>query len=268
MKATNFEYDSHYLSDYGFVICSFDGASDVENVSVGSEISFNTVSMHQGKRFSLTSAVYESCYETEFDIMKSECDNSELEISDNQFRELMRWLNRREFLPFRFIDEDGEVDEIFFDASFNIEKIISDDKIYGLHLTMQTNRPFGYGEQYKAVWSSSANSPYIVQDISDEIGDTYPLLKLTVKSAGNLTITNSTINRSTVIKNCVANEVITLDNLHQIITTSRNAHKICNDFNFVFFKIVNSFENRNNEITTSIPCDIELSYYPVVKDGI
>lgn len=268
MKATGFEYDSHYLSDFGFVICSFDGSSGVQNVNVGSEISFNTVPIRQGKHHSLTSAVYEDTYETEFDIMKNDCDTDEIEISDEEFRRMMRWLNRREFLPLRFIDEDGDIDSIFFNASFNIEKIISDDIVYGLHLTMKTNKPFGYGELYKASWESTANVVYPVNDISDEIGDTFPTLVITPKSSGDLYIINDTIKRETVIKNCTSGETITLDNEHQMIFTDRKTHKLYNDFNFVFFKLVNTFDNRTNDIKTNIPCDIELSYYPIVKDGI
>ena len=54
MYALDFEYDGRYLSDYGFVICNFGGASDMDVVSAGSKITFNSVPMSFGKRISLT----------------------------------------------------------------------------------------------------------------------------------------------------------------------------------------------------------------------
>ena len=269
MNAIDFEYDSHYLSDFGFIICSFDGSSGVENVSVGSEISFNTVPMRQGRHFGLTSAVYENCIEAEFDIMKDACLSSDIqEISDAEFRHIMRWLNRREFLPFRFIEEDDDFNNRYYDASFNIEKITVDDKLYGVKLKMITNSPFGYGEDIKFIWDADPDSQMIVQDMSDEIGDTFPVLKITMKESGDLYLRNETIGRQTLIKNCTINEVITIDNKHQIVSTDRETHKIYNDFNFIFFKIVNTLDERDNEITASLHCTIELTYSPIIKDGV
>ena len=52
MYACDFEYDGQYLSDYGFIICNFNGSSDFDVVSAGSKITFNTVSRHRGKKYS------------------------------------------------------------------------------------------------------------------------------------------------------------------------------------------------------------------------
>ena len=49
MKSYDFEYDGLNLSDFGFMICSFD-SKGVETISNGSTITFNTVSMFNGNK--------------------------------------------------------------------------------------------------------------------------------------------------------------------------------------------------------------------------
>lgn len=270
MNAIDFEYDSHYLSDFGFVICSFDGSSGNQNVSAGSEITFNTVSTQRGKIHTLASAVYESCIEAEFDIAKIECNTGVLSvISDSEFRSIMRWLNRSKFLRFRLLFDDySEYENRYFNASFNLEKILSEDNLVGIKLKMITNSPFAYGDKVVNSWSSDENVTKIISDVSDEIGDTFPTIEITLKESGDLQITNKTISNTTIIKNCTIGEKITIDGKHQIICTDRDTHKIYNDFNYKFFKICNTFDNPVNEITTNLSCDIVVYYYPVIKNGL
>ena len=70
--------------------------------------------------------------------------------------------------------------------------------------------------------------------------------------------------RTTIIKNCTLNEIITFDEYLNMSTTS-SGHKLFNDFNFVFFRISNSYNDRNNTISVNLPCEIEIEYYPIVK---
>lgn len=101
-------------------------------------------------------------------------------------------------------------------------------------------------------------------DESDDIGYIYPDIQIKCLSSGDLKITNSIENRTTIIKNCSTNEVISVDeNLN--ISTSLSSHKLYNDFNFVFFRIANSYENNQNIISVNIPCEITIKYYPVAK---
>lgn len=269
MRATDFEYDNNYLSDFGFVICDFDGKSDVETVSPGSEIEFNMVSPNNGKHSYLTSTSYKEGITAEFDIMKNTCESDDLIITDEEFRTLMRWLNRREFLKFRLIDEEDDIAICYFNASFNINKLVVEDRLIGLRLTATTDKPYGYGSQILHKWDVTT-VPFTdsIYDMSDEIGDTYPLIEVTVNQAGNFEIQNVTTGRSTIIKNCSANEKIVIDNENKIITSDKSTHKIYNDFNFKFFKLVNTFNERENEIKVTLPCHIEISYYPIIKNGI
>ena len=272
MFALDFEYDNQYLSDYGFIICDFDFSDGANEVSAGSIVSFNTTPLRNGEIYSLASTQYDECITTTFDICKNPdiYDLEEMEISNDEYRDIMRWLNRREFLKFQTIDEEYnglDKDPCFYNASFNIEKIKINEKLYGMRLTMETNSPFGYGEQQTISWDiTDTTGNYTLVDVSDEIGYTYPSMKIICGSAGNLTISNDITDSMMVIKNVSAGEVITIDGSTHIIETSSSSHKIYDDFNFEFFKIGNTINNRNNNITVSLPCKLEIAYSPIIKD--
>lgn len=268
MFATDFEYDGHYLSDFGFTICSFNGSSDTEMVSAGSRISFNTVSTHYGKRFGLAGTQYDECITATFDICKDTCQGDDFVITNDEYRDIMRWLNRREFLKFRILDdEDDDRDSCYYEASFNVDKIMSDQGLVGLELTLETNKPFGYGQEQYFSWTITSGSSKNLYDMSDEIGYIYPSMVITVQEDGNLQITNDLEPCTMVIKNCSSGEVITIDGDTHIITSSLDSHKICDDFNFDYLRIGNTINSRNNKITCSLTCKLEIRFNPVIKDS-
>lgn len=272
MNALDFEYDGQYLSDYGFIVCDFDDKSGVNVVSAGAQITFNKVSRHNGRKNSLVSTKYVDSVQSTFDICKNPEVHNDLEIGSDEYRDLMRWLNRNEFLKFQVLFDNADFPyrtSCYYEASFNIEKIIIGEKIYGLRLIMETNAPFGYGEEQHFVFNiSNTNTTYSLFDISDEIGFIYPSVKITCLESGQLSITNWTENCTMVIKGCQVGEVINIDGDAMLITTSSKNHDICNDFNYEFLKIGNTFDNRENIFTASLRCNLEISYYPIIKESV
>lgn len=275
MLATDFVYDDIKLSDKGYIICDFDDKSGVEIVDIGSNISFNKIKRDSGRIYTLASATYDECVTATFDICKNDClySNNEMEISTQQFRELMQWLNRREFLPFRIVDEEQTV--CWYDASFNVDKIVVGGKIYGARLTMETDRPFGYGDKVTKKYVLNSPNPGVgVINTSNEIGYLYPIVIIKCLVDGDLTITNRLEECATVIKKCSSAEVITLNGETQTIETSKeNNHtknKIHNDFNWEFprlgIKMSRGQVIRNNLIATSMPCEMTIEFRPIVKD--
>lgn len=268
MYACDFEYDGQYLSDYGFIICNFNGSSDFDTVSAGSKITFNTVARHRGKQYSLAGTQYDDCITATFDVCKDPKAYTDLRITDDEYRDVMRWLNRNEFLKFQLLDECGECTPCYYEASFNVNKVLVNKDLYGLELSMETNRPFGYGEDVVTTWTiTDTSKTYILSDMSDEIGYTYPSMVITCTQAGNLTLYNAMEDCTMVIKNVIAGEVIKIDGSTHIITSSVGSHKIYEDFNFEFFRIGNVINDRNNKITASLPCKLEITYTPIVKDA-
>lgn len=264
MKASDFEFDNNSLSSFGFIICSFEGKG-LKTVTNGSTITFNTVSTMKGEKHELTSSEYGECLTTTFQICKHPCITDNKEISFDELREIMKWLNRKGFHKFKLLDDDYM--DIFFEASFNVSKIEMSGKVYGLELEVFTNRPYALHEPISiTIKNIQRNGTKNIYSQSDEEGYIYPEMEIIMDSDGDLEIYNSSENRTMRIANCKVGEVIKLN--YPIIESSLSTHKINNDFNWKFFRIANSFKNRINELTISLPCTIKMKYTPVVKVGI
>lgn len=266
MYALDFEYDGRRLSDAGFIICDFNSPSGADTISAGSMISFNTVSQHSGKRFGLTSTKYEECIEASFHICKHPDISEDMVISEKEYRKMLRWLNRREFLKFCVIDDENYSGVCYYDASFNISRIEINKKLYGLELQMKTNRPFGYGKEVKYTYKGlNANAEIKVIDVSDEIGYIYPDMKIMCAADGDLEIKNITLDRITTINGCKTGEEIEIHGSSQIIISSMVDHAIYDDFNFKFPRIGNTPCETENIFMINLPCDLEIRYAPIIK---
>lgn len=267
--AYDFLYDGLHLSDFGYVVCDFNGASDIETVSAGSAVTFNKVSRQRGKAWSLTSTKYDSCITATLQICKDPKKFDDMRITNNEFQEIMRWLNRREFLKFRLLSDDNDQSAArYYNASFNVSKLMLDDTIYGMELTMETDKPFAYGDICEYYFVLTPQKTYTVRDVSDEIGFVYPSMKITCNADGDLQIKNALENCTMLVKNCTSGEVITIDGEAMYITSNKSAHKICSDFNYNFMRIGNTYGDRDNPITSTLACTVELSYAPVIKDAV
>ena len=264
MKAKDFEFDGRNLSDFGFILCNF-GSKGLETLSNGANITFNTVSTLSGKKFETASTQYEDCLSAIFQICKASCNSDIEEISDSEFRELTKWLSRHKFLKFKILDE-GHID-LYYEVKFDISRIEIDGCLYGLELEALSNRPFALKEKRKIIIENTEpNGKHSINDTSHEEGYIYPTVEIVVNESGDLSIYNAIEDRTTLIKNCVAGEVITMD--YPIILSSISSHNVQNDFNYIFFRIANSYNNSRNDLTISLPCTIKATYSPIVKVGL
>lgn len=264
MKAVDFEYDGLTLSGFGYMLCDFNGGGS-ETVSNGSEITFHTEKALNGTQHNLIGAAYDSCLEATFQICKVICSDEPAPITTEEIRILSRWLNRKNFHKLKFLDE--EFLDFYAEASFNISLIEFDGLVYGLELNMITNRPFLLQEpRHIFINNTTDNGKHTFLSESDEEGFIYPYTEITLSQPGNLQITNSQENQTTLIKNCAKGEIITMD--YPLIHSSNKSHKIQKDFNWNFLRISNSFENSINELTISLPCSIKMTYSPAAKAGI
>ena len=268
MKAYDFEFDGKRLSEFGMIICSFD-SKGVETLSNGSVVTFNTVPVLGGSKHELVSTVYEDCLEATIQICKDTCSGNTLEISPHEFRNLTRWLSRKKFLKFKLLSE--EYIDLYFEASFNINRIEIDGRLIGLELEVRTNRPFALKEPKTITVNNTAenianNKKHSIFDQSHEEGYIYPHTEITIVESGDLDIYNILEDRHMVVRNCIAGEVITMD--YPIVQSSLSSHDIQNDFNWNFFRVANTYENRRNDLTISIPCTIKIKYSPIIKVGL
>lgn len=288
MMHIDFEYDGLKLSDMGYIICQF-GEGGLETVSNGSHITFNTVPTQFGTRYVKGSIQYDTCLETSFQICKNVCSfPNDRKLSTRDVRELSSWLNRSDFLKFKLLDD--EYINLYFECSFNINLIKLNGDIIGLELQMTTNRPFALMEPRTIKLSTTEmNETKIIYDVSDKEGYIYPYMEIKMKNPNDVGVnwtepfTFTIINnaekisangkgRITEIKNCHFGEVITLD--YPVISSSLREHEnilengLPNDFNWVFFRVSNTYRNPANEIVISHPCEIKIVYSPIAMVGI
>lgn len=260
----DFEYDGLTLSDMGYIVCTFN-SSGLETVTNGTAITFNTVPTLNGAKHEFVSTKYDNCMEPTLQICKNPNIFDDMEISIDEFRYLSKWLNRKEFHKFRWTNEDNI--DLYCEASFNISKLEIGKRIYGLELSVVTNRPFPIQKKRTIIIENDiVNSVHHIYDTSDEEGFIYPHMSITLKQDGDLEIWNTMDDRTMKIQGCSNGEIITVD--YPCISSSIQSHKLENDFNWNFLRIINTFRNKRNDITISLPCTIELSYFPVVKAGI
>ena len=263
MIAEDFEYAGEYLKDWGYMICSIENMSVVK--TSGSTLTFNNTSIMHGKLFELTASYYEDRMEITFQICKRpDCNNYQLRpISVYEQRELRRWLNRPNYHKFKLLQPDWA--DIFAEGSFNITNIEFGGEVYLLELEFVTNSPFAYHEPINLEFqTSSTNNQYSFYDKSDETGYIYPDIEITCLESGDLQIHNSNENRTTEIKNCSKNEVLTFSR-KLICSSSVDTHRIQNDFNYIFLRVSNSYGKRKNILTFSKPVKVKLAYTPYVK---
>ena len=272
MYSDDFEYDGLTLSSFGFVVCEFDGSGDLRTGNSGSEITFVLSPIQSGKRQVVAGSKYEKCLTATFQICKDPDTyiQEEMGISAEEFRELSRWLNRREYLWFRCIDNcPPERDYPWVRASFTLTPIEIDNTMYGVELNMTTDSPFGYGDLVTETLSFTAgNLTKTVMDKNDEIGESYPAVTIRCGQSGTITLSNAMTGCATSVDNCVSNETISLSGDTMIVTTNSATHKLADDFNYDFFRIGNTYGNRTNTITASAPCTVTISYRPIYKDVI
>lgn len=259
MQAIDFIYDDISLCSMGFMICDFDSKSSMDTVTSDSQKTFHNVSMYHGHYFPMTISEYEDRLEMQFMICKFDASP----VTMHEATQIKRWLNRPDYHVLRFLDE--ELTMVYFEGSFNINEVYFSGERYGFELTFISNRPFGlYNSVTYTATLSSAESILEVHDTSDEIGYIYPDMVITCKSDGDLVLKNSFDGRSTTIQNCKAGEVIHISPELQI-STSITSHDIQNDFNYTFLRISNDYHNNLNQITSSLNCQIQITYSPIAK---
>ena len=270
MYAKDFEYDGQALSDYNCIVCDFDISSGAVFAGAGSSITFNKTTRNYGRSNSLSGVQYDECFTATFDICKDPDGifDGDIYFTSDECRDLMRWLNRGSFCKFRVLYAYDDIDTFYYNASFNVEKIKIGERICGLRLTMETDRPCAYGTEQKStieITNQKAAQDFIIRDISDDIGDTYLNLYIICKEDGDLSIYNADLDSTTLIRDCTKGEKITI-NGDILMITSDSDNNVCDRFNYVFPQITNSLENRLNHFSFSLPCTVGYTYIPIIKE--
>ena len=270
----DFEYAGEKLSDYGMMICSFGGGGGTETVSSGADITFNQIKPVGSNRFNLYSSTYDEALSTTFQICKNPCrlkNQQEMELSIEEISAIQRWLCRKDDYKRFKLDKEG-YEHVYWNGTFSSKQIVLNDAVIGLELTLYTDTPFTFMDEVSTEYECSAGTSFDLWDNSDETTDLNnslrPNMKIVILTDGNFKLENSMDTKTMEIKNCKSNEVITIDGMNQVITSSISTHKLAKDFNFFFPRIINTYDERCNTFTPNLDCKIKITYSPIRKVGI
>lgn len=268
MQLIDFEYNGARLSDYDFMVCSFDGAN--ETVEINGGITVNKVKAPNAHRHMSVGVNYDETFSPTIQICKFSCNHDNHVITEEELRWMTRWLNRKSYCKFKPIYDDAAFTDVYYNATFNIQLVKIGGDVVGMELTMDTDSTYGYVEpvEYKRTFYSTDEKLTII-DFSDEVGYLYCNATIKCLASGELKISNDLDpNNVVIIKNCVANEVITLLGQQKIIQSDKEHKTLYNDFNYNYIRISNTYEDNENVFTTSLPCEVTLTYSPIRKVGL
>lgn len=261
MNEHDFIFRGETLSSHGYMICEFDNRSSASTVTTDSQKEFASIPMFNGKYHPILYHTYGSSLIMEMDICKLEDSDSQL-ITPEESALIKRWLNSSNSHELRLCDENYS--NYFWNGTFNVEEVHYALGCIGFHLTFTSTAPFGYKDKVELSGSVVKNGTIIIDDISDEEGYIYPDITITLKSSGDLRITNDFDRRETVVRRCVSGETLTFTHLLQILS-SNGSHELGDDFNYKFIRINNKYDKTVNRLTFSLPCTYSISYNPIAK---
>ena len=136
----------------------------------------------------------------------------------------------------------------------------------GINITGTTDSPYAYGQMItKKISTENGIGMLKFVDMSDEIGYIYPDIKIDISSACNLKITNETSGEIFKLNNCVNNEIINIDSTILEMTSTALSHKLYEDSNYKFPRIVNDINKRTNIFKVEGNCTLTMKYRPIRK---
>ena len=273
MEIIDFIYDNVKLSEMGLGFAYFNGSED--SVEVGNELTLNTIKSATSNESVKINHEYSDNLSMTFQISRyDDCQNEEYDyhiFSDEEINKVVRWLNRKDYHKFVPVYANSEFDNVYFNATFNVSLVKFGFDVVGFELTMNTNAPYGFMESsvYELTFNSTSDA-LVIEDNSDEEGYRYAQATITCLEDGDLEIGNWRDPYNVVkIANCKKSEVITLDGVHKIISSTGVAHTtIAKDFNYKFIRLYNDYYNSTNKFKSSMKIKLSITYSPVRKVGI
>lgn len=274
MYITDFEYANRRLSEFNCIMCSFDGSTGMQDVDIGCDITFNTVKNNHSSVHSKTSSTYENVYTVTFSIMKNPCyyQGDDIYMTDVETRAIIKWLNRHGHYKFKYYNEQFENLDVCYYGSFNIRQKMFGGRVAGLTLTFTANTPYAFGDEIEnKINVTNIDRPVVLYCDSDEIGITYPNIKITCLEDGLFEMKNITTGTCLSIDNCIKGETIIMDGEHKLIDTNNQEHKktLFNDFNYEFIDMeTGERSDLSNIYELSMTCELVIAYSPIRKVGV
>ncbi len=185
MFATDFLFDRQYASDFGLMVCSFEGSPETAS---GGDAEYNVIKTPGRDRFAFYGAQAASAIEWHFSICKDPEKHGDPYFTQYEESRIAKWLLRTDgYHLFRFCQEGCE--DIFYHAYVTMHPHQILGQTAGFDLTVTSDCAYGFTGviTQKAVLSASS-SPLTFRVQSDV--DTWILPRVTLKCSGDFQIYN------------------------------------------------------------------------------
>ena len=255
----DFIFDGQKLSDFGYIVCSDGVIDETYDVSI---LEFVDIKAPLSDTSHKVSSSYSENLSRTIKIMKMNCYGSYEDsfITDNELSEISRWLCRKNYKWFKWVDKKNEND-VCYEVKINVRKIVYGLNIIGLELSIQSNRPYGLTHLHDInyVLDSTNNNLGLVVIHSDEEGYIYPDMTIKCLQSGNLKIVNTTTNdEPMIIKNCSEGEIINIYGNDVFQISSSTGHALYKDFNYKYFRLYSDYDINMNTFISLMDCEVAI----------
>ena len=245
--------------DFGLIITHFDDNADSGEMDTFLSTSAIYSDSYDGTRQRFYGAKYDTVATPQITVVKH--DGTDFGVEDN--RQILRWLTGSRQATWMDFYVGDEVKYRLLGRVKSVSQYKMDARVIGFVLTFESISPYGYLNLYSV--SSRINGEAKIT-ISCESDDLYSYVYMnttyTNTSGSSLTISNDTIDETTIVTGLVVNEVVTMSD-NMVITSDKPAKTFGNTFNFVFPRLVPG----DNEFTINGHGNITFQYTPPVKLG-
>lgn len=180
MYATDFTFDNEKLSDYGLMICTFDGDSVVS----GGEIEPVVHKTPATDEYTYYASEINNVLTWTFSICKTGCD---AESYDDYFfdqyeeSEIAQWLLKTDGYRWLHFDQDDKYPDVYYKVYINMTPHQVGGMTVGFDLTITSNCGYGFSHEYTATLSQN-EQPLVINVDNDLTRYSYPEVTLQTNS--------------------------------------------------------------------------------------
>lgn len=252
MIATDFIFNGQNASDYGLIICSFDG--ELQSAS-GGEVEFEIVKPPGSNKYTFYGAHYNTVLEWNFSVMKKLCDyNDVYEFSNEEIRDISNWLEQEDGYHWFMFCQENDGEDIYYEVQIDVAPHQVGGRTIGFDLKVTSNSAFGYSSLHKKKKTIKNEDPLVIYIDNDTRSYLLPVVKIT--GSGDFSICNeSDIVRMSKQKVSTFVDVDTdiyMDSENEIIDGVSP-----NNFNWNFLRLVNDKNVISTDSSDGITIEIE-----------
>lgn len=254
-------------SDYGYTIGSFSyGGESEDDIGMSLQtieefIGHNPVPVYLGQK-------YADKLKPQITLVKNPCVFYEnLYFSENDCRGILRVLTGiRGYQWLKLISQQPGEDLWYKARISSVSFQRMDGHVVGLILNMECDSCFAWSAEYNVTIHAKAGQRFCIYNSTDDLNNyVYPVVSLRPASDGLLSVTNlSDGNLASEIDHVRANEKITVDSRHQILSSDLPHDLLLDDFNLKWFRLIPG----KNEYVADSDVTVSFRYRVPRKAGI